>query len=146
MIVYKYLQNLGGDFMERTLVILKPDAVKRKLMGELISRFERKNLEITDMKMEVISREKAELHYAHVQFLSYYEDIITYITSTPSIIMIIQGEKSIQVVRSMIGKTNTFEAQQGTIRGDYGLHAFQNLVHASDSVESAEVEIQRFFG
>ena len=132
--------------MEKTLVILKPDATKRKLLGELISRFERKNLDIIDIKMEAIPRATAEIHYAHVKGRPLYDEMITYVTSSPSVIMIMQGEKAIQVVRSMIGKTNTFEAQQGTIRGDYGLHLYQNLVHASDSEESAIIEIERFFG
>ncbi|ADL03747.1 nucleoside-diphosphate kinase [Lacrimispora saccharolytica] len=132
--------------MERSLVILKPDATKRKLLGELISRFEKKNMEITDAKMEVISRDIAEAHYSHVKHLPFYDDMIAYMTSSPSLIMVVKGEEAIRVIRSMIGKTNTFEAQQGTIRGDYGLHLFQNLIHASDSIESAEIEIQRFFG
>lgn len=131
--------------MESTLVILKPDALKRKLMGEILSRFEKKNLEITDMKMEVISRETVEVHYAHVKHLPFYGDMIDYMTCSPSLIMIVRGEKAIQVVRNMIGKTNSYEAQPGTIRGDYGLHSHQNLVHASDSEESASVEIKRFF-
>ncbi|MFV0343825.1 MAG: nucleoside-diphosphate kinase [Anaerocolumna sp.] len=131
--------------MERALVILKPDAVRRKLIGEIIGRFEKKNLEITDIMMEIIPREKAEIHYAHIKSLPIYEDLISYMTSSPSMIMIIQGEQAIQVIRNMIGKTSTFEASQGTIRGDFGLHRFQNLVHSSDSVENAEIEIQRFF-
>jgi len=131
--------------MERTLVILKPDAVKRKLVGDLISRFEKKNLEITQIKLERISKETAEIHYGHVKHLPLYDEMIGYMTTTPSLIMIIRGEKAIQVVRNMIGKTNSFEAQPGTIRGDYGLHLYENLVHASDSMENAEIEINRFF-
>jgi len=131
--------------MERTLVILKPDAVRRKLMGELIMKFEKKNLEITQVKLEKISRETAEIHYGHVKNLPFYDDMIDYMTASPSLIMIISGEKVIQVIRSMIGKTNSFEAQPGTIRGDYGLHFYENLVHASDSIENAEMEINRFF-
>lgn len=131
--------------MERTLVILKPDAVKRKLVGELINRFEKKNLEINTIKIEKIERETAEIHYGHVKHLPFYKEMIDYMTESVSIIMILTGEKAIQVVRSMIGKTNSFEAIPGTIRGDYGLHLYENLVHASDSVENAEIEINRFF-
>jgi nucleoside-diphosphate kinase len=131
--------------IERTLVILKPDAVKRKLMGELISRFEKKNLEIIRIILENIKRDTAEIHYGHVKHLPLYEEMIDYMTTTPSLIMVVSGEKVIQVVRNMIGKTNSFEKQPGTIRGDYGLHLYENLVHASDSVENAEIEINRFF-
>ncbi len=131
--------------MERTLVILKPDAVKRKLTGEIISRFEKKNLEIAGIKLAIISRETAEEHYAHIKLKPLYAEMIDYMTSSPSMILIISGEKVIEVVRNMIGKTYSFEAQPGTIRGDYGLHLYENLVHASDSTESAEIEIKRFY-
>jgi nucleoside-diphosphate kinase len=131
--------------LEKTLVILKPDSVKRKLLGEIIGRFEKKNLEIIDLKMEVIRKETAEIHYAHIKHLPLYDEMIHYMTSSPSLILLIHGEKAIQVVRGMIGKTNSFEAQVGTIRGDYGSHFYQNLIHASDSEDSAEIEIKRFF-
>jgi nucleoside-diphosphate kinase len=138
--------NKGRIVMEKTLVILKPDAVKRKLLGEILSRFEKKNLEISNIKMEVISKEKADIHYAHVKHLPLYDEMIEYMTTAPSLIMVVKGEKVIQVVRGIIGRTNSFEAQQGTIRGDYGLHLYENLVHASDSQENALIEIDRFFG
>lgn len=131
--------------MERTFVILKPDAVKRKLIGEIISRFEKKNLTISQMKITEITEEIALIHYDHVKQYSFFEDMIKYITSGPSVIMIISGENAISTVRNMIGKTSCFESPPGTIRGDYGLHRFENLIHASDSVESAELEIKRFF-
>lgn len=132
--------------MERSLVILKPDAVKRKLAGEIITRFEKKNLRMVMMKLEKIDRQVAESHYAHVKKLPLYEEMIDYMTTDKSLIMIVEGEKAISVIRGMIGKTNSFEAQPGTIRGDFGLHLYENLIHASDSEESAETEIQRFFG
>ncbi|OPZ88096.1 MAG: Nucleoside diphosphate kinase [Firmicutes bacterium ADurb.Bin419] len=131
--------------MERTLVILKPDAVKRKLIGEIISRFERKNLAITHMKVMNIDKDVAIEHYAHVRDLPIFEDMINFITSGPVVVMVITGDKVIGIVRNMIGKTSSFESAPGTIRGDFGYHRFENLIHASDSVESAELEIKRFF-
>lgn len=131
--------------MEKTLIILKPDAVERKLVGEIISRFEKKNFIIVDMKLETISREVAETHYSHIKSLPIFDDMIDFMTSSPSIIMVLSGENVITAARSMIGRTNSFEAAPGTIRGDYGLHKFKNLIHASDSQESAETEIERFF-
>lgn len=131
--------------MERTLVILKPDAVKRKLIGEIISRFEKKNLTINQMKVMNIERELAITHYDHVKKYSIFEDMISYMTSGPVVVMIISGESAISTVRNMLGKTSCFESPPGTIRGDYGFHRFENLIHASDSVESAELEIERFF-
>ncbi|AEV68452.1 nucleoside-diphosphate kinase [Acetivibrio clariflavus] len=131
--------------MERTLVILKPDAVRRKLIGEIISRFEKKNLTIDQMKIINIDRELALEHYAHVKGYSFFEDMINYITSGPVVVMIISGENAVTAVRNLVGKTNCLESPPGTIRGDYGFHRFENLIHASDSVESAELEIKRFF-
>ncbi|MCX7921787.1 MAG: nucleoside-diphosphate kinase [Clostridia bacterium] len=131
--------------MERTLVILKPDAVRRKLIGEIVGRFEKKNFDIAHLKVMNISAEVAETHYAHVKHLPFFGTMIEFITSGPVVAMIIEGNKVIQSVRSMIGKTSSFEALPGTIRGDYGSHDFENLIHASDSTESAEEEIKRFF-
>jgi nucleoside-diphosphate kinase len=131
--------------MERTLVILKPDAVERKLVGEITSRFERRNFTISQIKMLRISRELAEIHYAHVKAISIYEDMMQYITSGPVVAFIMEGDRIIQSVRSMIGKTSCYDSPAGTIRGDFGMHRFQNLIHASDSPENAETEIARFF-
>jgi nucleoside-diphosphate kinase len=131
--------------MERTLVILKPDVVRRKLIGEIISRFERKNLTIIQMKVMNIDKELALLHYQHVKKYSFFEDMISYITSGPVVVMIISGSNAISTVRNMVGKTSCHESPIGTIRGDYGFHPFENLIHSSDSEESAGIEIQRFF-
>jgi len=132
--------------MEKTLIILKPDAVKRKLIGKIISRFENKNFNIEEIKFCIIKKELVEIHYSHVKELSIYEDMLNYMISGPSMIMIIEGENVIQTIRNMIGKTKSSESNPGTIRGDYGSHKFENLIHASDSVESANIEIKRFFG
>ena len=131
--------------MERTFVILKPDTVKRKLVGEIISRFEMKNFTITRLQMLLIDDATAEEHYAHVSSESIYPDMIRYITSGPVIAMILEGNRVIQTVRNMVGRTSSFDSLPGTIRGDFGSHRFENLIHASDSEESAELEIKRFF-
>ncbi len=132
--------------MERTLVILKPDAVKRKLVGEIISRIEKKSYNITSMVMMEITNQQAMTHYSHVSNLPIFNDMITYITSGPAVVMVVEGEKVIQAIRNMIGKTSAFESPSGTIRGDYGSHRYENLIHASDSAASAETEIKRFLG
>lgn len=133
------------SFMERTLVILKPDTVKRKLVGEIIARFEKKNLDIIKIRIATIDKATAETHYSHVKGIPIFEDMIRYITSGPVVFMVLEGENAIQTVRNMIGHTSTFDSIPGTIRGDYGLHRFENLIHASDSIESSEIEIKRFF-
>ena len=132
--------------MERTLVLLKPDAVERKLAGEIISRFEKRDLRIVDLKLLQVTRETAQEHYSHVSHLPIYSDMIDFIISGPVIAAVIEGERVIQMVRAMLGSTKSYESSPGTIRGDYGSHSFKNLVHASDSHESAEIEIKRFFG
>ena len=132
--------------MERTLVILKPDTLKRKLTGEIITRFERKNFTIAAMKMMTIQLSIAEEHYKHVKSESIYDDMLGFITSGPVLAMILEGNNIIQAVRNMVGKTSWLDSAPGTIRGDFGSHRFENLIHASDSVENAEIEIKRFFG
>lgn len=132
--------------MERTLVILKPDTVKRKLMGEIITRFEKKNFCITAMKMMKIHSNVAEEHYEHVKSESIYDEMIIFFTSGSVLVLIIEGNNVIQAVRNMIGRTSYLDSPPGTIRGDYGSHRFENLIHASDSIENAEIEIKRFFG
>ena len=97
------------------------------------------------MKMTQISREVAEIHYDHVKAETIFNDMIDFIISGPVVIMIIEGEKVIQTIRNMIGKTSSFDSPAGTIRGDFGSHRFENLIHASDSVESSEIEIKRFY-
>lgn len=132
--------------MERTLVILKPDAVKRKLTGEIISRFEKRDLLITQMRMMLIERRVAEEHYSHVSHEPFYKSMIDYITSGPVLVMVIEGENVVKMVRSMVGVLKTYDSPAGTIRGDLGSHFYENIVHASDSPETAEKEIKRFLG
>lgn len=131
--------------MDRTFVMLKPDSVKRKIVGEIITRFEKRNFTITNLKMMNINKDLAFEHYFHVKDKPFFNDMINYITSGPVIAMIISGDRVIEAVRSMIGKTSNFDSQPGTIRGDYGYHPFENMIHASDSPENAETEIKRFF-
>jgi len=131
--------------IEKSLVLLKPDAVERKLVGEIIARFEKRNLEILQIKIVRIDRSVAEEHYSHVKSEPIYESMIEYFTSGPVVALVLQGENAIKLLRNMIGKTSSLESPSGTIRGDYGYHRFQNLIHASDSVENAEIEINRFF-
>ncbi|MDI9646372.1 MAG: nucleoside-diphosphate kinase [Archaeoglobales archaeon] len=131
--------------MERTFVMLKPDAVQRGIVGEIISRFERKGFKIVAMKMLKISRELAEKHYAEHKGKPFFEGLLNYITSSPVIAMVIEGKNAVKVVRSIVGATNPAEAQPGTIRGDYGLDVGRNVIHASDSLESAKREIALFF-
>lgn len=131
--------------MERTLVIIKPNAVQRELVGEVISRLEKKGVKIIAMKMMLLNKEIAEKHYAEHIDKSFYEPLIEFITSGPSVVMVVEGESIIQVIRQMFGSTNPMKALPGTIRGDYGMRVRYNVVHASDSLQSAEREINIFF-
>ena len=130
---------------EQTLVLLKPDTIERGLMGEMIGRMERKNLQIAAMKMMRVDRDTAEEHYGEHRDKPFFGELIGFITSGRVVAMVVEGPQAIGVVRAMMGATNPFEAQSGTIRGDFGLDLTANLVHGSDSPESAKAEIARFF-
>ncbi|MCD8350050.1 MAG: nucleoside-diphosphate kinase [Planctomycetaceae bacterium] len=132
--------------MEKTLVILKPDCVARHLVGRVLARFEEKGLVIAGMRMEMIARETAEKHYAEHNGKPFYPGLVNFITSGPVVVMALAGVEAVSVVRKMIGATSGRAAEPGSIRGDYGLSKGFNLVHASDSVESAERELALFFG
>ena len=125
--------------------MIKPDAVKRKLIGRIIQRFEDKGLEIVEMKMLKMSKELAEKLYEEHKNKEFFKELVDFITSGKVVVMVIEGESAISVVRKMIGKTNPLEADMGTIRGDFGYSTPDNLVHASDSEESANREISLFF-
>jgi nucleoside-diphosphate kinase len=130
---------------ERTLILIKPDGVFRGLIGEIISRIERRGLKIIGIKMVKLSREKAEeLYYMHCN-KPFFEDLISHITSGPIVAIVVEGNNAIIKVRNMIGATSPQNALPGTIRGDYGLDVTRNVVHASDSVENSEREINLFF-
>jgi len=131
--------------VERTLIILKPDAVQRRLVGRIVQRFEDKGLIVGGMKLMRISRELAERHYAPHKGKPFYPPLIDYITSGPVVVMVLQGTRCIEIARTLMGKTFGFEAAPGTIRGDFGASKSYNLVHGSDSRESAESEIALYF-
>ncbi len=131
--------------MEQTLIILKPDAVQRQLVGQIIARFEAKGLHIAAMKLMQISRELAERHYAVHQGKDFYARLIDYITASPVVVMVLQGPHAIDVCRKMMGKTFGSQAEPGTIRGDHSITDTYNLVHGSDAPETAEAEIALYF-
>ncbi len=130
--------------MERTLVILKPDAVQRGLIGPILTRIEQRGFRIAAMKMMRISRELAEQHYAEHKGKSFYEGLIAFITSAPVVVMVVEGPQAVRIIRQMMGKTNAADAAPGTIRGDFAL-SMKNLIHGSDSPESAAREIALYF-
>ncbi len=131
--------------MERTLVILKPDAIQRNLVGRIITRFEEKGLKIIALKMVKLSRERAEKLYDVHRGKKFFEDLVSYITSGPIVAMIVEGRDAINVVRRIMGKTNGAEAESGTIRGDFSTGIEKNLVHGSDSPESFKREYTVIF-
>lgn len=131
--------------MERTLVILKPDAVQRALVGEIIRRLECRGFNIVAMKLMRLSTELAKRHYAAHREKPFFASLIEYITSGPVVVMIIEGQRAIEIVRQMMGATDPAEAAPGTIRGDLALDKTCNLIHGSDSREAAEMEIELFF-
>jgi len=130
---------------ERTLVFLKPEAVMRGLMGEIISRIERKGLIIAAMKLLQTTRKQAEKIYEVHKGKNFYEPLIDHVTSGPILAMVIEGPNAVSVLRNMIGKTNPIEAQPGTIRGDFALNVRKNMIHASDNLENAKKEIEILF-
>jgi len=127
------------------LIILKPDAVQRRLIGRIVQRFEDKGLVIAGMKFMQITRALAEEHYAPHVGKPFYPGLIEYITCGPVIVMVLQGQRCIEIARTLMGKTFGYEAAPGTIRGDFGASRTYNLVHGSDSPESAETEITLYF-
>ena len=133
------------DQMERTLVIIKPDAVQRRLLGEIIHRFERRGLRIIALKLIKIDPPLAERHYAEHKGKPFYDPLIKYITAAPAAVMVLEGYKAITAVRRMLGATNPAEAEPGTIRADYAMQTRYNLVHGSDGPDTAKREIDLFF-
>lgn len=131
--------------MQRTLILLKPDCVQRRLMGQVISRFESKGFNIIAMKMLQVTPELAQQHYAEHVEKPFYPGLEAFITGAPVVAMVIEGREAIAVVRNMLGATSGLEAQAGTIRGDFSSSRQMNLVHASDGPEAAEREIQLYF-
>ncbi len=131
--------------MERTLIIFKPDAVNRLLVGRILTRFEDKGLRIAAMKLQKSPRSQVEKHYEVHKERPFYGSLVQFMTSGPVIVAVLEGPEAIAVVRRMLGATNGIEAAAGTIRGDFGISKQYNLVHASDSPETARFEIELFF-
>lgn len=131
--------------MERTLILIKPDAMQRGLAGDILHRFERRGLRLAGLKLMQVSQELARKHYAEHEGKGFYEGLISYITSSPIIAMVLEGTNAIEAARQSMGKTNPVQAAPGTIRGDLGLETGRNLVHGSDSPEAAAREIALFF-
>ena len=131
--------------MERTLIILKPDALQRGLCGEILTRFEKKGLQIVAMKFMKIPLSLAETHYEPHKGKPFYEGLVRFMTSSPVIVIALEGKDVINIARKMMGKTFGSQAEPGTIRGDYGVSSAFNLVHGSDSPESAQRELGLFF-
>lgn len=131
--------------MERTLTFVKPDGVQRRLIGQIIARFEAKGLQLVGLKMMVVSPELAATHYGEHRGKPFYDALVEFVTSGPIVVMCWQGFKAISVARLMMGKTFGFEATPGTIRGDFGLSNQYNVIHGSDSPESAAREMELYF-
>ena len=131
--------------MERSLVLIKPDAMQRGLAGIIISRLQRRGINIVAMKMLQMDKALAQRHYAIHQGKAFFNDLVEFITSGPIIAAVFEGEKAIEAVRQTMGSTDPVKASPGSIRGDFGLDIQQNLVHGSDSTESAAKEISLFF-
>ena len=130
---------------ERTLVLIKPDGVSRGLIGEILARFERKGLTIVALKHMTVERELAEQHYAEHAEKPFFGELVEFITGGPLVAMVLEGHEAVAAARQVIGATNPIEAAPGSIRGDFGLEVQTNLVHGSDSPESATREIGLFF-
>lgn len=137
-------QNHMAD-VQRTLVLLKPDALQRDLLGEILTRFERKGLKIIGLKLFQLSDEQLNVHYAHLAEKSFFTDLKNFMKHTPVVGIVLEGMEAVSEVRKMIGSTNPLQADAGTVRADFSMNVSSNLVHASDSLENAAAEVERFF-
>jgi nucleoside-diphosphate kinase len=131
--------------LQQTLVIVKPDGVQRGLVGKILARFEERGMKIVAMKMVQVSHPLAEQHYAVHKGKFFYEGLVAYISSSPVVAMVIEGHEAIGAVRKMVGSTRPWEAEAGTIRGDYAMMGLRNLIHASDAPETAKAEVALWF-
>lgn len=139
------ISYLRAVIMERTVVLLKPDCIEKKLIGEVIQRFEKANLDIRACKMMNLSEDLLKDHYSHIADKPFFPEIVEFMQATPIVAMAIQGDNCIAKVRDMLGPTDSTQAPKGSIRGDLGLDKMKNIAHASDSPEAAEAELSRFF-
>ena len=131
--------------MERSLVLIKPDAIQRGLAGEIISRLERRGLKIVAMKMLQMDKALAQRHYAIHKDKPFFVELVDFITSSPIIAIVVQGRNAVALIRQMVGETDPAKASPGSIRGDFGINVTHNLIHGSDSQENASKEISLFF-
>jgi nucleoside-diphosphate kinase len=131
--------------VDRTLILVKPDAFARGLTGEIVARFERKGLRLVAMKLMTISGELAERHYAEHEGKPFFGELVSFITSGPLVAIVLEGDSAVRAARQVIGATNPLEATTGSIRGDFAIAVGQNLVHGSDAEQSASREIALFF-
>jgi len=131
--------------MERSLVLVKPDAVQRGLTGKIISRLESKGLKIVAMKMLHLDKRLARRHYAIHRGKAFFDDLVSFITSSPLVAIVFEGKNAVDIIRQMMGATDPTKASSGTIRGDFGIDIGHNLIHGSDSLENAAKEIDLFF-
>ena len=131
---------------QRTLVLVKPDGVRRRLIGEVIRRIEAKGYEIADMRLFTIDKELAQKHYEEHTDKPFFDELVSFITSGPVVAMVVTGPDAVSGMRQIMGATNPLDAAPGSIRGDYATVITENIVHGSDSVESAEREVRLFFG
>jgi len=131
--------------MDRTLILIKPDAFARNLSGEIIARFERKGLRIAALKQMTVTEDLAKEHYGEHEGKAFFGELVDFITSGPLVAMVLEGHEAVQAARQVIGATNPLEAAPGSIRGDFALEVGKNMVHGSDSAESAQREAGLFF-
>lgn len=143
--VERSVEKVGEKNLERTLIIIKPDGIQRGLTGEVITRFERRGFRIVGMKFMQIDRSLAEQHYFEHRDKGFFEGLVSYITSGPVVVMVLEGNNAIEISRNTIGKTNPREAAPGTIRGDLALEIGRNIVHGSADAKDAEREINLYF-
>ncbi len=130
---------------EKTLLLIKPDAIQRGLIGDILARFERKGFKVVGMKMLQMSKELSKEHYAHLVSKPFYPDLEKFVTGHPLVAVVIEGKEAVEVTRLIVGPTNASKAPGGTIRGDLSNSTSRNIIHASDSKETAEKEVKRFF-
>uniref|UniRef100_A0A672YG31 Nucleoside diphosphate kinase n=1 Tax=Sphaeramia orbicularis TaxID=375764 RepID=A0A672YG31_9TELE len=130
---------------ERTLIAVKPDGVQRRLVGQIIQRFELRGFKLVGLKMLQVSEDLLSRHYSQLTGKPFYPDLVKYMTSGPVVVMVWEGYNAVQTSRAMVGLTNPADAQAGTVRGDFSIHVSRNVVHASDSPEGAQKEIQLWF-
>lgn len=132
--------------MEKTLIIIKPDAVEKKLIGKILATLESSNFEVIQMEMMALSDEMLHEHYSHLAEKPFFPEIVEFMQSSPVVVATLQGRGAVSVVRDIVGVTDPNEAREGTLRQQYGTDVMKNVIHASDSVENATLEIERFFG